>query len=217
MAIAYTKKMMVERLQRHVANNFPSDDSSLTDNLVLLYIDQALAANIVGQVFGLAKLEGNIAMPEAYVSTWNISDLAQNPNTGDWYGTLPQPPISLPLGVSVTDIYFAQTAYGKAQPVFMIKNKRVSLRRFMPLPSGVRAWIEGQTIFLVAHDGSSLQGQNLYVKMAKSRTTDVNEPMLLPDDAIDAIFNSVVKQIVQRFAMPEDTIKDVLPAGAKTS
>lgn len=217
MAIGYTKKMFIERLRRHIANGWPNDSFSATDNEVLLYIDEALAFGLVGQVYATAKLEGNLVMPEAYLSTYLLADLVQDDVTGYWYSTLPQPPISLPLGYSINQVYFAKTAYSKSQAVFPIKAKRLSYREDMPLPNGVRYWVEGSRIWLQASSGQPLLGQPLYVQMAKTRTDDLSETMDLPDDAIKLIFDTVVGRMVQRLGLPQDIIKDNLPAGNKSS
>jgi hypothetical protein len=127
MAIVYTKKSLVERVQRHLANNFPSDDSSLSETEVLLMIDQSLAFSMVGNVYAGAKVEGAIAVPEAYLTTYLIGGLVKNYNTDEWYASLPQPPVSLPLGYSVTNVYFATPGSGKSQAstAYRIKARRL--------------------------------------------------------------------------------------------
>lgn len=217
MATPHTKKMLVERLQIHMANNFPTSESSFTNAQVLLYIDAALAFNLVGQVWQNAKLEGNIDVPEGYLSTFSLTGVTQNQSTGVWEVPLPQTPVSLALGYSVTEVYFADSAYGKSQTVFPIENKRVAIRSFMPMPTGVRYWVEGKTLCLQASNGASLYNQNLYVRMPKTRTVDINEELLIPDDAIQMIFDTVVKSLVQRLQFPQEVINDGLPAGAKES
>lgn len=213
----YTKKALTERVQLHLANNFPSSDSRLTDAQVLLYIDQALAFNLVGQVYAGAKLEGNLVMPEGYLSTFSITDIQQDSATGYWYVTLPQPPVSLPLGYSITEVFFAKTAYGKSQTVFLIRNKRVAIREFMPKPTGVRAWVEGSKMWLAASNNQPLLNQTLYVTMAKTRTDDFNEEVNIPDDATELIFNNVVAKCKDRLGIPQDQVLDNLPAGNKGS
>lgn len=215
--IPYTKRQLVQRIQIHMANDFPSADSSLLDEEVLLYIDQAVAFTLVGQVYQGAKLEGNLVMPEAYISTYNLTNIQQDSNTGYWYVTLPQPPVSLPLGYSITDAYFAKTAYGKGQSILPIRNKRVAYRDLMPMPTGTRYWVEGETMWLAASNNQPLFGQNLYVKMAKTRTVDLDESLLLPDDAIELIFNNVVMKCKDRLGIPQDVVQDDLPAGNKAS
>ncbi len=215
--ITYNKKMLVERVQLHMVNNFPSSDSRLTDGQVVLYIDQASAYTVVGQVYNSSKVEGNLVTPEGWLTTYNITNIQQDSNTGDWYVTLPQPPVSLPLGYSITNAYFAKTAYGKSQSIFLIRAKRVPYRNFMPKPKGVSGWVEGETMWLSANNGQSLLNQNLYVQMIKTRTESLDEPLLMTDDAIELIFNNVIMKCKDRLGIPQDIVQDNLPAGNKSS
>lgn len=217
MAIPYTKKMLLQRIRKYVANGFPNEEFSTSENELVLHIDSALAYNLVGSVYAHAKLEGNICMPEAYLSTFLLPALQQDKVTNYWYTTLPQTPISLPLGYSLDRVYFADTTNGEGEQVFLIKAHRVSYRKNMPQPFGVRAWVEGNKITLVASNGNSLLGKNLYVRMASTRTTDVNADMGLPPDAIETIFNMVVDKLTKKYQEPQDIIKDNLPSGNKTS
>lgn len=215
--IAYTKKQLIQRIRQHMADEFPSSEFGASENEVLLYVDQALAMTMIGQVWQGAKLEGNIAMPEAYLTTYLLPNLQQESSTGYWYTTLPQPPVSLPLGYSVDDIYFAKSGYGKGVPVFMIKQKRVAFRNNLPTPMGVRAWIEGSKLTLVASDGGSLLNEPLYVRMASTRTSSLTDAMNLPDDSIEAIFMNVVSKLKDRMQIPKDIIADDISAGNKSS
>lgn len=215
--IPYTKKMLIERLRRHVANGFPNASFTASEKEVLLYIDQAIAPAMVGQVFNLAKVEGNLVMPEAFLTTYSFNSIAQNTNTNEWYVTLPQPPVSLPLGYSITRVYFADAMNGVSQEVLMIKAKRRGYRNNMPRPSGAECWVTGSTLWVTANDGSPLYGLTLFVEMAKSRTDDINEVMNLPDDIIETVFTNVVTKIVQRGQLPKDIVADDLPSGNKSS
>lgn len=215
--VSYTKQMLVERIKRHMADDFPTDDFSTTDREVLLYIDQAVAFTMVGQVYGLAKVEGNIVMPEAWLTTYTLSTLAQDSPSGYWYSTLPQPPVSLPLGYSINRVYAAEAGSGQSQEVLPIKAKRVGYRRFMPMPPGARYWVTGSKIWLAMNDGSSMVSYTVYVEMAKSRTESLSETMNLPDDAIEAIFTNVVAKMKDRMMIPKDIVQDDISSGNKSS
>lgn len=215
--ITYTKQLLIERIKRHIANDFPSVDFSASDNEVLLYIDQALAANLIGQVFNNAKVEGSIAVPEAYLTTYLLPSLQQDLVTKEWTTTLPQPPVSLPLGYSVDNIYFANSINGKGASVFLIKSKRVSYRNNMPKPYGVSARIEGSKLILEANNGQTLSGQNVYARMITTRTESLTDIMALPDDAIEIIFMNVVAKLKDRLGLPKDVILDDISAGSKAS
>lgn len=215
--IPYTKQQLCERVQIHMANNFPGSDSRLTTNQVILYVDQALAYTVVGQMYANAKVEGTLETPEGWLTTYNLTNIQQDSNTGDWYVTLPQPPVSLPLGYSITNAYFAKTAYGKSQSIFFIRAKRVPFRNLMPKPNGVSGWVENSIMWLRASNNQPLLNQNLYVQMIKTRTDSLTELMAVPDDAIELIFNNVIMKCKDRLGIPQDQVLDNLPAGNKSS
>lgn len=215
--VAYTKQQLIERIKKHIADGFPNSSFSATDREVVLYIDSAIAFTMVGQVWNNAKVEGNIAMPEAYLTTYTLSTLQQDTPSGYWYSTLPQPPVSLPLGYSINRVYAAAAGSGQSQDLFPIKAKRTGYRNLMPLPQGARYWVTGSKIWMAANDGSSLLSYTIYVEMAKSRTESLSEILNIPDDAIEAVFKSVTDKLIQRMQLPKDIIQDDISSGNKTS
>jgi len=186
MAITYSKQMLIERIKRHLADGFPNDEFPMSDNEVLLYIDSSLAALLVGNIYGIAKITKSIATPEAYIVTTEMDAFLQDNVTGEWYATLPQTPISLALGYSITNVYFGN------EPVLPIRTQRVAFRNFMPKPVGASYRVKGNVIYVRADDNTALSPYTLYVDMVSTRTADVNEPMNVPDDVIKGIFDSVV-------------------------
>jgi hypothetical protein len=211
--IVYTKAQFIERIRKHVSDGFAGSDFSASDNEILLYLDSALAYGMIGQVYMNAKIDGNLATPEAYLTTYLINTIAQDPNTGYWFINLPQPPVSLPLGYSVDRVYTASPGQGVSKNFFLIKAKRVGYRENLPMPNGIRCWIEGSTMYLQASNNIPLLNMPIYVRMAKSRTDSLSEPMNLPDDAIQAIFDKVIQEFDSRYQQPRDEVQDYEPAG----
>jgi hypothetical protein len=214
--ITYTKKLLVQRLRQDLANDFPDSEFAISEREVLLHIDQALAFNAVGQVYAGAKVLGTLDVPEGYLTRYALSALVQDSITGEWYATLPQPPVSLPLGYSITRAYFANTQNGVSQEILPIKAKRTGYRNFMPRPAGAEYKVNGSTIYVTANDGQPLSDQAVYVEMLNTRTSSMNDVLNLPDDAIEAIYNSAYQKLVQRYKMPKDVILDDIGAGNTT-
>lgn len=215
--IAYTKKLLVQRLRQDIANDFPDSEFSISENEALLHIDQALAFNAVGQVYSGAKVLGTLEVPEGYLTRYALSELIQDPITSEWYATLPQPPVSLPLGYSITRAYFASTQYGVSQEILPIKAKRAPYRNNMPRPSGAEYKISnGSTIYITANDGSPLSGLQVYVEMLNTRTSSMTDILNLPDDAIEGIYNLAYAKLVQRYKMPKDILNDQIGGGNNT-
>lgn len=215
--IPYTKQQLIERITKHLVSNFKGEDFKVTDNEILLYVDAAVPVVMKGQMFELAKVTGFLETIEAYLLTYELPITLQNANTREWYVMLPQPPLALPTGYDIVQTYVASPSTGASRNGFPIKAKRTAYRDYMPKPSGFSFRLEGSTMLMKMSDGSSLGGYNLYVQMPISRTADKTAPMYMPDDAIEMIFNKVVATILQRYQIPQDTVKDNLPAGVKTS
>jgi hypothetical protein len=217
-AIAYTKKVLLQRIRKDISNSmFAKDDFSVSDNELLLYIDAAAAAKIVGSAYMGAKIDGALVVNEAYLITYQLPALTQDDATGYWVAILPQPPLGLPLGYSINRAYFASPGSGVSQEIILIKAKRVGYRKNLPTMAGIQGWVENNRFLLQATNGQPLLGVQLYVQMPSARTTDVNAVMNMPEDDIEFVFNDVIKQLARRFGMPQDIIKDDLPVGPKTS
>lgn len=217
MALAYTWKQLIQRLRQHIVNDFPSAELSVTDNEVLLYINEAMSFGLIGQVWNNAKITGVMEVPEAYEVTFQLAALRQDRVTRYWYSTMPQPPLSLPLGYSVNRVYFATSANGIGVDCLPIKAKRNGYRNYMPMPFGVRYWIENSKIWLAASDGGSLLNQNCFIQMPSTRAVSVGDAIPLPDDATDMIFTKVLARLKDRLQIPQDIIQDDLSAGNKSS
>lgn len=216
MAVPYNRKQLIQRIRKHLNNGFPNDSFATSDNEIMLYVDQAIAYGLVGQVWANAKVTGVMEVPDAYIVTFQLDALVEDPVTGEWYTTLPQPPVGLPLGYSINRIYSAASGSGVSQDFFMIKPKRVGRRANMPMPGGIRSWVKAKQLRCVASDNQPLLGVPVFVDMPTNRTSDITQDMNLPDDAIEAIFVNVVQKLIQRYQQPKDVISDNLPAGNNT-
>lgn len=217
MALSYSWKQLVQRIQIHIANDFPNSESTMTENQVLLYINEAMAYGAVGQVWNGAKVLGSMEMPEAYIVQFELDALTQDRVSGKWITTLPQPPLSLPLGYSINRIYPATIGFGQGQDVLLIKAKRVGRRMNMPLQYGVYGSVTNSRLWLWASDGSSLLGQTFYAEMPATRAVNITDPMNLPDDATKIIFDIVVARLKDRLQLPQDVVVDDIAAGNKSS
>lgn len=216
-ALAYTKRSLIERIEKHINDDFPGEDWTVTTNEMLLYIDAAIPVVMKGQMFELAKVTGFLDVPEAYLVTYSYTISNQNVNTLEWYVTLAQTPLSLPSGYDITNVYIADPSTGRSQNAYPITAKRKAYRNYMPKPSGFSYRVNTQTMLLEAADGGSLLNYKLQVEMPISRTTDLDAVMSMPDDAIEMVVDKVTAKIVQRYQIPKDIIQDGLPAGNKTS
>ena len=216
-ALPYTKKLFVQRIRKHISNKrFSSDDFGVSDNEINLYIDQAIAARIVGKAYENAKVTGALAVDEAFLVTYSLAT-TQDAVTQEWVATLPQPPVGLPLGYSVNRVYFSTDGGYITLDAIPIEAKRTGYRDLLPMPSGIFYRVVNKELRLKAAEGENLYNYTVYVEMPSARTTDVDAVMNLPENEIQTVFDMVIKELAQRYGMPMDIIKDDLGAGNKNS
>lgn len=215
-AIVWTRRALLQRIRKQVTNERATGDSfEVSDNEISLLIDQETAAKMVGQVYAGAKVEGTLTVPDAYYITYQLPTLTQDNIFKDWYTTLPQPPMSLPLGYSVDRCFFADAANGISNEILPIKAKRTGFRKYMPFPAGASYRIENNTIRISANNASSLLGKQVYISMMSARTTDLDAVMNMSEDDVSGVFMSVTKLLMMRYGVPFDQVQDNLPTGTK--
>lgn len=217
MALDYTWLQFIIRLEKHINNDYPGTDFSVKRNELLLYVNEAMSYGLVGQVWNNSKNMGQMEVPDGYIVQFQLAATTQDTVSGYWTTTLPQPPLSLPLGYSINRIYPASAGYGQGNDVILIKAKRIGRRKDMPMQFGIRGWITDDKLWLAASDGSSLLNQVFYAEMPSTRAVSINDSINVPDDAQKMIFDLVIARLKDRLGLPQDIIQDDLPAGRKDS
>lgn len=215
MAIAYTKQMFIERVKKHLADGFPHSSFPITDNEILLLIDANIPVVMKGQMFENSKNIGVFETPEAYLVTYEL-ETVQDTTTQEWVATLPQPPVALPIGYSITRAYYSMDGF-QTNDVFWVKGKRAAYRDYLPKAAAIYARVVGSELRLKGNENQILNEYNIFVEMPTSRTVSKSDVMNLPDDAISMIFDKTIVTLAQRYNLPQDIIKDNLPAGNKSS
>ena len=217
MALTFSWEQLVNRIRRHINNDFPNASFSTSVNEVLLHINEAMSFGLVGQVWNGAKVMGVMDVPEAYIVQFELPTLVQDNISGKWITSLPQPPLSLPLGYSVNRVYPANPTDFEGNDVIFLKAKRVGRRKLMPLQFGVYGEFKNTSVALWASDGSSLLGQTFYAEMPSTRAVNITDPMNLPDDAQKLIFDMVIARLKERLGLPQDIVQDDISQGNKSS
>lgn len=215
----YTRRTLIARLKKQIANGFPNDDFPITDKEMNLYIDQVLAAAIPGQVYGQAKVTGMLEASDGFYMTFTFaSGPSYDDNRNDWWLTLPETPLSLPLGINVRRVYAASSLFGGETESFrLITGQRKAYRGQLPRPDGVEASFENAIMRMKMSDGGSLLGVPIYVEMISVRATDLDTVLNIPTDIIDVVWDKVFANMFKRYMTPQDIIADNLPAGNKSS
>jgi len=216
MTIPYSKRMLIERVSRHFNSGFAGNDFNITTEEMCLYIDAAIPFVLKGQMYEGAKVDGVFEVPDAYLVTYEFTVTNKKDATAEWYVTLPQPPLALPKGYDIPNVYLS-ISNGRTLNGLPLSNKRASYRNLMPKPNGFFYRVEGYVMYLQANNNQPFLNEKLFVQMPISRTASMDDPMAIPDDAISPLFDMVIAKCKDRLGIPQDVVDDNLPAGNKQS
>ena len=68
-----TTQNIIDRVKRFYYNNYASQDSTLSDNEILLYINDAVASVAVKQANDSYAITGIQEIPDGYITTFKLT------------------------------------------------------------------------------------------------------------------------------------------------
>ena len=202
-----TTQMMIDRVRRTYYNNYPSSESVLTDNEILLFVNDAVAAAAAKQTNENYAITGIMSVPEGYITTFEITALVKDDDTGFYSASIPHPPLGLAQSSGIQSCYFVGLR-GQSKPIIHVSPNEVDFFRFMPgPPQSAFFWIEGATIFIFARTNIQSTAK-INLRMATMVTNDLDAPINLPPDAIDMVYNVILGKLLQRKQIISDEVID---------
>jgi len=202
-----TTQNMIDRVRRQYYNDYPDDAAVLTDNELLLHVNDAVAEVMTKQANDSFTITGLLSTPEAYITTYKLTTFKKDPDTSYYYSTLPHPPIGLPENSGVNSVFFSGIK-GQSKPILYVSPNEVDYFRNMPHPpKAAYYWIEGTTLFMwVKSDLPTTTKVN--VRMATHVTNSLSAPINVPPDAIGMVFDVIMKRIMIRKQIQSDNTLD---------
>lgn len=202
-----TTQNMIDRVRRQYYNDYPNDSAVLSDNELLLHINDAVAEVMTKQVNDAYAITGLISTPEAYITTFKLTTFTKDDDTGYYKSTLPHPPIGLPENSGVNSVFFTGTK-GQSKPILYVSPNEVDYFRNMPYPpQAAYYWIEGITMYMwVRTDLPTTTKVN--VRMATHVTSTLSAPINVAPDAIGLVFDIVMKRLMVRKQIEVDNTTD---------
>lgn len=211
MLTSVTYEIFCERVKRRLAAGWPNIKFNVTDNEILLYLYEDAATVIVQMSNGGLSIDGIRTIPEGAVTTYSYTgvQIGYDPNSGLHSINLPGPPVNLPLGYSINDPYLVASGQ-RSYPLIAVSSYQRGYYDKIPMPSyGILYWAEGSVMYMDAR-GKDLIGATLKVPMLSSRSASgqMTDPINMPDDAMERVFNMVIERLTPRAVAPRDKVND---------
>lgn len=201
------RKALIQLIQRRVAGGVATDDTSITEGLVSLYISNGLAIAAKKNYTENFQLEGVGFVNNSYFSTFK--GLVITPDEEFLYKfTLPQIPIGIGANEGLSRVVF-KNADGKVSlPAVILTEGQVAIQRQMrDIPNKILCYPEG--VFCYAFSKVMLNNYTATATLVSGgNANDLNSVLNVPDDSINLIIDYCVQQLMAQVVTPQDNMND---------
>lgn len=202
-----TRQQLIEQILRQVYGTQPTDDSTITPNLVNLYINQGIGVAVKQNYNEATQLEG-----VGYVNNSFYSTFKGIPITKDdgflWKFKLPSVPYGIAKNEGLSSLVLKENKSNISLPVVFLSVNQVTYYQSMPqIPNKTLAYYQGDTVFI-----SSVNLLNQYTAtvtlISAGDSNDLSSNLNVPDDYIPVIIEYAVKILSASRAQIQDNVND---------
>ena len=202
-----TRKTFIERILRQIYNGQPSDDSSITFNLVNQWLNDAIGVAAKKNYTDSIQMDGVAYVNNSFYTSYSGLTITSVNNTTFKF-TLPQIPVALGKNEGLATLNFSnnntQTTFG-AVPLSM---NQVSYQDTLrPIQNKVVYWPQGQEVYMST--GIPLTAYKANVRMVSGGdSSDLNSTLIIPDDYVPIMVEYIKAQLAFERSRPIDTSND---------
>lgn len=207
-----TRAQLIEQILRAVYGDQPRDDSTITPNLVNMYINQGLAMAIKNQFKESLQIDGVSYINNSFYSTYRNIPISQEQNLL-WKLKLPSVPMAIGRNEAVANLRLVDEDGREGIDAIPLninqKGYNFSMRR---IPNRLLYYYEGDYAYILS--SLLLNKYKANVTMVSGggngsgSSADLNSELNATDDIIPFIIDYVVKALLASRQIPQDITND---------
>ena len=201
-----TRNQFIERILRQIYNGQPSDDSSITYNLVNQWLNDAIALAAKKNYTDSIQMDGVAYVNNSFYI--NYKGLTISPVDVTTYSIdLPLIPVALGKNEGVATLQF--TGEGKiSQTAVPLSINQIGYQDNMrPIQNKLLYWIEGKNIYVKTAILLSQYKANIRM-ISGGDSSDLNSTLIIPDDYVPVMIEYIKAQLAFERSRPIDTSND---------
>lgn len=198
----------IEMVRRQIYGGMPSDDASITVNLVNKWLNFAVAAAAKQNNKDNISLDGISYISNSFYTTFKGLDVTKDENFL-WRITLPQVPLGIGATEGISTVIFKDAATNQlSYPVILISENQRSFHRGMKeIPNKIIAYPQGEYLF--AESTIILSQYTATVTMVSAGLdTNLQSTINVPDDYFPVVVEYLKQQLMFELSVPVDNAND---------
>lgn len=203
-----TRNIFIERILRQIYNGQPSDDSSITYNLVNQWLNDAIGLAAKKNYTDGIQMDGIAYVNNSFYTTFK--DLAVSLGNIDnvtYSIDLPQIPVALGKNEGIATLQFVKDKLASQTAIPLSINQVAYIDNLRPIQNKILYWTEGKNIY--AKSLIPLTAYTANVRMISGGdSSDLDSTLIVPDDYVPMIVEYIKGQLAFERSRPIDTAND---------
>ena len=203
-----TRYALIERILRQIYNGQPSDDSSITYNLVNQWLNDAIGLAVKKNYTDSIQMDGIAYVNNSFYTTYTNLDIAAETVDNVTYSVLlPQIPIALGKNEGVATLQFVGDKKTSQTAIPLSMNQVAYIDNMRPIQNKILYWIEGKHIY--AKSSIPLTSYKATLRMISGGdSSDLTSTLIIPDDYMPLIVEYIKGQLAFERSRPIDQAND---------
>lgn len=144
-----TRRTFIERTLRQIYNGQPSDDLSITDNLVNAWLSDAIGIAAKQNYKDNYQIEGVGFLNNSFYTTFKGLAIVED-ERNLYKTTLPELPLGIGSTEGISRLVFKNSKKEITYPALLLSENQVGIQRQMrPIPNKIQCYYEGLNLFMI--------------------------------------------------------------------
>ena len=203
-----TRYALIERILRQIYNGQPSDDSSITYNLVNQWLNDAIGLAVKKNYTDSIQMDGIAYVNNSFYTTYTNLDIAAETVDNVTYSiALPHIPFALGKNEGVATLQFVGDKKTSQTAIPLSMNQVAYIDNMRPIQNKILYWIEGKHIY--AKSSIPLTSYKATLRMISGGdSSDLTSTLIIPDDYMPLIVEYIKGQLAFERSRPIDQAND---------
>jgi len=190
-----TRYALIERILRQIYNGQPSDDSSITYNLVNQWLNDAIGLVVKKNYTDNIQMDGVAYINNSFYTTFtNIDINAESVDTVTYSIDLPIIPYALGRNEGVAMLQFVGDKKTSQTAIPLSMNQVAYIEQLRPIQNKILYWVEGKNIYVKSSIPLTQYKATLRL-ISGGDSTDLNSTLIVPDDYMPMVVEYIKGQL----------------------
>lgn len=203
-----TRYSFIERILRQIYNGQPTDDSSITFNLVNQWLNDAVGLAVKKNYTDSIQMDGVAYVNNSFYTTFTGLNInAETVDNITYSVNLPIIPIALGKNEGVATLQFVGDKKTSQTAIPLSMNQVAYIEQLRPIQNKILYWVEGKKIYVKSQVVLTEYKATLRL-ISGGDSTDLDSTLIIPDDYVPMIVEYVKSQLAYERSRPIDQSND---------